>query len=310
MQLHTASRQKSKLRIGLSGPSGSGKTYSALQLAYGLAHDWNKIALIDTENGSGDLYSHLGAYQVLTLTAPFTPERYIEAIKACEDAGMEVIIIDSISHEWNGAGGCLELHDQVTAKMKTPNSFTAWAQITPRHDKFIQTILQSQCHVITTVRSKTEYILVDKNGRQVPQKAGMGQVTRDGFEYELTLSLDLDQDHKAFASKDRTRLFADAVPEVVSVATGEKLLEWAGQEDKITPAQLESLKAEIERTKPDVDKMLEHYQVKALEEMSQIKAEKVLALLHKRADASVEEKPDQEIEESQANELPDGSIAH
>ena len=100
------------MKLGLQGPSGSGKTYSALLLANGLSDDWNKIAVIDTENGSADLYAHLGNYQVLQLTKPFTPERYIEAIETCEKQGMKVVIIDSISTEWEGSGGILENHSR------------------------------------------------------------------------------------------------------------------------------------------------------------------------------------------------------
>ena len=148
LQLRQAERRQAKMRLGLSGPSGSGKTFSALLLASGMA-DWSKIALIDTENGSGELYADLGAYNVITLTAPFTPSRYVEAIKACEDAGMEVIIIDSATHEWDGDGGCLDIHSKMAG-----NSFTNWAKITPMHNSFIQAILQSKCHVITTTRRK------------------------------------------------------------------------------------------------------------------------------------------------------------
>src|SRR5947209_2788964 len=110
LTLRKATRQQTKIRIGLSGPSGSGKTYSALLLASGMA-PWEKIAVIDTENGSADLYSHLGGYSVITLTAPFSPERYIEAIEECQKAGMEVIVIDSVTHEWEGKGGCLESNE-------------------------------------------------------------------------------------------------------------------------------------------------------------------------------------------------------
>lgn len=232
-QLRKAERKQVKMRIGLSAPSGAGKTYSALLLAKGLAGSWDKIALIDTENGSGELYSHLGEYNVITLNEPFEPEKYIEAIKACEDAGINTIIIDSITHEWSGKGGCLDLHEQVTAKMRIPNSFTAWAQITPRHQAFIEAILQSNCHIITTVRTKTDYVLTERNGKQVPQKVGMAAVTRDGFEYELTLSLDLDINHLATASKDRTGLFVDKPSAMITEETGKKILDWclSGKEE-------------------------------------------------------------------------------
>ena len=100
MKLQKAQRHQVKLRIGLSGPSGFGKTYSALLMAYGMTNDWKKIALIDTENNSASLYSHLGNFNVLSLGEPFTPERYIKAIQVCEESDISVIIIDSISHEW------------------------------------------------------------------------------------------------------------------------------------------------------------------------------------------------------------------
>jgi len=96
MKLRKATRQKAKIRLGLSAVSGGGKTYSALIIAKGLASEWDKIAIIDSENSSADLYAHLGDYNVLPISAPFTPEKYIEAIKECEKAGMEVIIVDSI----------------------------------------------------------------------------------------------------------------------------------------------------------------------------------------------------------------------
>src|SRR5690242_7927040 len=105
MQLQQASRKNAKIKMALQGPSGSGKTYGALLIAFGLYNDWKKIAVIDTENHSSELYAHLGSYQVLHLSSPFSPERYIQAIRTCEKVGMEVIIIDSISHEWEGIGG-------------------------------------------------------------------------------------------------------------------------------------------------------------------------------------------------------------
>lgn len=225
MELRKAEKQKSKLRIGLSGASGFGKTYSGLLLAFGMTNDWAKVALIDTENGSGDLYSDLGDYNILTLQAPFTPERYIEAITTCENSGIEVIIIDSISHEWEGKGGCLEIHTQLGGQ------FAHWAKVTPRHSAFIQKILQSKCHVITTVRRKQDYDLnKDSNGKTSITKVGTKEVTREGFEYELTLNFELvNENHLVKASKDRTNLF-DKKPEfIITVETGKQLIEWANK---------------------------------------------------------------------------------
>lgn len=222
--LRKAERKKARLRIWVAGPSGSGKTYSALLLARGLTDSWDKICIIDTENGSGELYSHLGEYNAITLTV-FNPSGYIEAIKAAEEAGMEVIVIDSITHEWKFI---LEKVDSITQASNSKNSYTAWAQATPQHDKFIHTILQSKCHIITTVRSKQDYDMSkDANGKTKVQKVGMKQETRDGFEYELTVSLDIDTSHQAVASKDRTGLFTNEIGGfIISEETGKKLKEW------------------------------------------------------------------------------------
>jgi len=223
MKLRQATRQKAKIRLGLSAVSGGGKTYSAILIAKGLANgDLSKVAIIDTENGSADLYAHLGPYNVLTLQAPYTPERYIECIKTCEEAGMNVIIIDSITHEWSGKGGILETHSSMTG-----NSFTNWATLTPRHQKFIDSILQSSCHMITTVRRKQDYDMSkDSNGKMKVEKAGLKEETRDGFEYELTANIELDIKHNATALKDRTGLFMDKPHFIPSEETGKMLLDW------------------------------------------------------------------------------------
>ena len=190
MKLQQAQKQQVKLRVGISGPSGFGKTYSALLLAYGMTEDYSKIAIIDTENGSANLYSELGNYNTLTLEAPYTPEKYIKAIQVCEKANMDVIIIDSISHEWSGKGGCLEIQEQLGGR------FQDWAKVTPRHQAFIDKILQSNCHIITTVRKKVDYSMdTDSNGRTKVVKLGLKEITREGFEYELTVNFELLNDN-------------------------------------------------------------------------------------------------------------------
>lgn len=222
MKLQKASRKQVKLRLGLSGASGFGKTYSALLLAHGMTNDWTKIAVIDTENESASLYAHLGEYQTIPLQAPFSPERYIEAIKVCENAGIEVIIIDSISHEWESEGGCLQIHEQLGGR------FDHWAKVTPRHRAFIQAILQSSCHVITTVRRKQDYDMVkNEKGKIEPVKVGLKEVTKDGFEYELTVNFEvLNEKHIVKASKDRTGLFTDKPEFIITEETGRKILDW------------------------------------------------------------------------------------
>ena len=223
MQLRKATRKKAKIRLGLSAVSGGGKTYSAILIAKGLVGDLSKVAIIDTENGSADLYAHLGGFNVLPLTGPFTPERYIEAIKSCEKAGMEVIIIDSISHEWDGKGGCLEIVESLGGK------YQDWAKVTPRHQAFIEAILHSPSHIITTVRRKQDYEMIKDGNKIRIEKGGLKEITREGFEYELTINLELDTHHNATASKDRTQLFMNKPAFVPSEKTGEMIAAWCEQ---------------------------------------------------------------------------------
>jgi hypothetical protein len=224
MEIHKAERRQVKIKLGVQGPSGSGKTYSSLLMAFGITGSWSKIAIIDTENYSADLYSHLGNYNVLSLGTPFSPERYIEAIRICERAGIEVIIIDSVSHEWEGIGGILEVHGNMPG-----NSFTNWARLTPRHNAFIQAMLQSPCHIIATIRSKQDYVLNERNGKYVPEKVGLKGVTREGLDYEFTIAFDLDIKHYAQASKDRTGMFMDKPPFLITDKIGHRLKTWCNE---------------------------------------------------------------------------------
>ena len=219
MQLRPTERKKAKIKMALQGSAGSGKTYSSLLLAKGLTNNnLSKVAIIDTENGSADLYAHLGNYNVLSLTPPFTPENYIKAIEVCEKAQMEVIILDSISHCWDEL---LDFHAKLTG-----NSFTNWGKVTPRLNAFIQKILQSPTHIIATMRTKQDYVLNQKDGKFIPEKVGLKAVQRDGVDYEFTLVFDIDIKHFAVASKDRTGLFMGKPEFVISQITGKKILDW------------------------------------------------------------------------------------
>ncbi len=226
MKLQQAQRKRAKIKMGLSGPSGSGKTMSALLIGFGLCGNWNAIGIIDSENHSAELYSHLGAYNVLQLGSPFTPEKYTQAIEVCEKAGMEVIIIDSATHEWEYL---IEYHSSLQG-----NSFTNWSRVTPRHHNFIQKILQSPCHIIVTTRTKQDFVLNDKGGKIVPEKVGLKSIQRDGLEYEFTLSFDLDMKNNASASKDRTGLFFGKPEHRLSTDTGKILCDWCGSGAEIS----------------------------------------------------------------------------
>lgn len=223
MNLKQSKRQNVKLRLGISGASGFGKTHSALLLAFGMTQDWSKIAVIDTENSSASLYSSLGNFNVLDLKAPYSPERYVEAIKVCESAeNIEVIVLDSITHEWNSTGGCLQIHEQLGGR------FQDWGPVKKRHQTFIDKLLQSNCHIITTTRRKIDYSLdTGANGKSRVVKHGTKEVTSEGFEYELTVNFELVNDqHLCKASKDRTGLFMNKPEFIITSKTGERLLKW------------------------------------------------------------------------------------
>ena len=230
-----AVRKQARLRLALSGPSGAGKTMGALRIADGIG---GRIAVIDTERGSASLYAEpmkLASGEVfmppefdaLDLNPPYTPERFVEAIHAAEASGYSVLIIDSLTHEWSGVGGCLELVDEIARAKYKGNSWSAWNDVTPRHRALLDAILRSPLHIIATMRSKTETAQTEgPNGRKQVVKLGMKAEQRDGSEYEFTTVLDLIHDgHFATASKDRTGLFSGD-PKPITKATGEALRIW------------------------------------------------------------------------------------
>ena len=248
MQLQKASRKKASIKMSLQGPSGSGKTYSSLLLAYGLCNDWSKIAVIDSENHSSELYSHLGSYNVLQLSVPYTPEKYTQAIEACGQAGMQVIIIDSISHEWEYI---LEAH----ASLPGNNSFANWQKIGLRHKVFIQTILNSKAHIIATTRTKQDYVLNNLNGKMVPEKVGLKAIQREGLDYEFTLVFDLNMKNSATASKDRTGLFFGKQEQRLSIDVGKSIYNWCNAGADIAP---NDISATINKCNT-IDELLELY---------------------------------------------------
>lgn len=219
--IRKAERRKARLRLGISAPSGAGKTYSALLIAFGLG---GKVGMIDTEHGSGDLYADLGEYDIISIAAPYTVAKYLEAIRAFEAAGYSTIIIDSLSHAWAGEGGLLDKQGKIADR--GGNGYAAWRTITPEHNALVDAMLRSPAHIIATMRSKTEYV-IEKNdkGKDAPKKVGLAPIQRDGMEYEFTVMLDIAVDHTATASKDRTRLF-DGQYFRPSPETGSALRAW------------------------------------------------------------------------------------
>lgn len=198
MQFKKATKTDARLRMALMGISGSGKTMTALQIASALG---GKTAVIDTERGSASKYADLYEFDVLELEN-FSPQHYIDAVQAAEDAGYNNLIIDSLSHEWNGSGGVLELHDKAAKKMS--DSFRAWGGITPLHNRVLDKILASRCHIIATMRTKSDYsVSKDERGKTVIQKIGMAPVQKDNVEYEFDVVGSLNQENTLSIEKTR-----------------------------------------------------------------------------------------------------------
>ena len=239
-----AERRKAKLRLAITGSAGSGKTYGALLVAQGLG---GRIAMIDTENGSGDLYSAICDYDILNIDAPFDPRKYIQAIHEAENECYEVLIIDSLSHCWISEGGLLDMKEALTASGKY-NSFSAWSKVTPLQNKLIEAMLTSKCHIIATMRSKTDYMqVVNDKGRTEIRKVGLAPVQRDGMDYEFSIVFDLNGEHTVTVSKDRTSLF-DGQSFKLSREIGSTLLEWLNSgKDIPDPRELNELKQSIYR---------------------------------------------------------------
>lgn len=218
-----AVKEEAKLRLAIAGPSGSGKTYTALAVGTALG----KVALVDTEHGSASKYADIFDFDVAEMHAPFHPDKYAKAIEAATAAGYDVVILDSLSHAWNGPGGVLEIVEQASKKYRG-NSYAGWQEGTPVHNRLIEAIVGAGIHVIGTMRSKQEYILIDKNGKQQPQKVGMAPVQRDGFEYEFDVFLDMDVDNNAIVSKTRCPALTGAVITKPGKPLAETLAAWLG----------------------------------------------------------------------------------
>lgn len=229
MAFQKAKREQIWAKILLNSPSGGGKSYSALRLATGMARKCgSRVAAIDTENGRIRYYANEFDFDDMQLAEPYSPEKCIEAIDEAVKAGYKVLVVDSISHEWNF---CLDLVNNMPGS----NSYTKWKSVTPRHNAFMEKILQAPIHIIATVRGKDEYVLEDTNGKKVPKKVGLGYTQRDGAEFNYTVTLNLDQStHRFSATKDNTHLFEDRY-DVLTEADGEAIYDWANSGEVPAP---------------------------------------------------------------------------
>jgi len=225
MMFTKAERNDTSIKLALTGPSGSGKSYSSLRLARGLVGSSGRIAFIDTENGSGRLYSNLTEFYHHDLAAPFEYRKFISAIREAEKAGFDAVVIDSLSHLWQGI-----LDEKNNLDRKGGNQYMNWTEPTKHLNEAIQTILQSRLHVIACLRVKMDYMVQEETNAKgktvsVPKKVGLAPVMRDGIEYEFSTVLEIGMDHHATASKDRSGLFVDRTF-LIDEEMGEQIAGW------------------------------------------------------------------------------------
>lgn len=218
-----ATRRAVRLKLAVQGPSGSGKSLGALALAAGLTNG-GKVAVIDTENGSASLYADRYGFDTLGLSPPYLTKKYLDALEQAVEGGYDALVIDSISHQWDGDGGILQRKDEADARPNS-NHWTNWGPFTKEHNRFRAAILSAPLHVIATMRSKMAYTQSESGGKKKIEKLGLQPLQREGMEYEFTVTWDVGMDHMAAASKDRTSLFAEPV-DLTDAKIAKRLLDW------------------------------------------------------------------------------------
>lgn len=256
-QFQRATKKAVRARIAFDGPSGSGKTWTSLEWARVLG---TKIAVVDTERGSASLYSDKFEFDVLEVGPPFHPDRLVEAIKSAEKAKYDVLVIDSLSHFWEGEGGVLDIADAAGSRAGG-NSWAGWKTATPALRHLIDTILASDLHIIVTMRSKQEWTqeeYTDSKGHRKtrPVRVGMAPVMRQGTEYEMTVVGDLDLEHRLTITKSRCDALSDQVVQPGRAAeAAETFLNWTKTGAEVASRNdIDSLKAAINRLEGDARK--------------------------------------------------------
>lgn len=234
-----AKKEMAALKLAVQGVSGAGKTFSSLKLAKSLAGD-GKIAVLDTENNSAALYSDLIDFDCVNLMAPYTPEKYIQVINEAVKADYKVLVIDSISHEWEGDGGILQIVEEKTAKSPSINSYAAWKDPKKRHQKFIDAIVSAPIHIICTMRQKVTHEQGrDQNGKPYVRQMGLKSIQEPNISYVFTCVFDLQHEtingSKPFIlSKDRTQGALDDVA-YFDDSIGQRLSNWLATCTKPAP---------------------------------------------------------------------------
>ena len=258
-----AVKEQVKLRLAIYGPAGAGKTASALRIAHGIG---GRIAFIDTENYSASRYAdglnYAGefvpfSFDVVSLTKP-TIEHYVEAIQSAENAGYNVLIIDSLSHGWQEL---LEEIDRIAKTKYRGNSWSAWSDGTPKQKSLIRAITQSNMHIIATMRAKTEWETGkdEKTGKSKPVRIGLAPEQGKGIEYEFDMLMEINDSHYATIIKDRSGKFQDQEIYCPDEKFGKELAEWLTQgvapvRTAPQPEPISISKSTVPKSKPSVPK--------------------------------------------------------
>lgn len=241
MAFQKATKKKLKLRCALEGPPGSGKTYTALSIGRALVGDAGRIAVIDTERGSASKYSDEFEFDVVELDS-FAPATFVRMIREAEQAGYDLLIIDSLSHAWMGTDGMLDQVDKIAKRKQLSSTFAAWKDANPQERELWDTMLACGMHLIATLRTKTEYVVdevVDRDGKKrvVPRKIGTAPIQREGLEYEFDVVADIDMDHNMVISKTRCKALTDGIFPRAGADVAAVLRSWLGHEEAPAPPE-------------------------------------------------------------------------
>jgi len=232
LNIRQAMREGSKVVIGISGQSGSGKTLTALKIARGMVAHAGEIGFLDTENKRGSLYAdELDApFLIGDLYPPFSPLRYAEAIKEFQAAGVKVLVIDSISHEWEGEGGCIDIAENTTGKVAN------WKKAKAEHKKFMNALLQADMHIIACIRAREQ---VDFSNPSSPKSLGVQPICEKNFMFEMTASVMMSSEGKESrhikVPKDLKPIFVPAQDGYMGGGVGAGIMQWIGSGVQVSP---------------------------------------------------------------------------
>ena len=245
-----AEREQVKGQVAIIGPSGSGKTVGALKIAYGLTGDWGKIGIIDTEHDRSKVYvgtTHtglkIGKFKHLRLEPPYSHNKFEAAIQKAIAAGLDTVIVDSFSHEWEGTGGITDWANELGGE------FRHWKQPKTAHKNLVDYMMHAPINIIVTIRTKQEYVVVPgggNNGKSSVEKLGMKPVQSGDIDYEFLVAFTVDMDNTSIATKDNTGLYK-GMHDIITEDHGRMLKEWLVEGKEVESVEEQKAKEEEAR---------------------------------------------------------------